>query len=284
MANGSHSLVVAAREDAAKVVPRKLAEHLKAWVAISLAWAAGFVNVVTWIVLFHVHISFMTGNTSSFGNDLASGNWKGALEHGWPILPFVAGLFYSAATTRFARRHGIHSSFSVALVTEVVLLLAFLAIGASHFAGGKISTESLWVAIALLSLPAAAMGAQTVTVTNVNGLRVYTTYLTGSLSKFAEAVVEYLFWAADRLRSRHPHRLRRVVGASFRQTSLQRAALTAGLWIGFFIGAFCGAVMLHRIGVLSLLAPIAVLCATVVIDILRPVAAADEREAKDSAH
>ena len=52
----------------------------------------------------------------------------------------------------------------------------------------------------LIFLPAAAMGVQSVTVTRVGSLRVYTTYLTGSLSKFSEAVTEYLFWFRDRTR------------------------------------------------------------------------------------
>jgi hypothetical protein len=50
-------------------------------------------------------------------------------------------------------------------------------------------------------------GSANVTVTSINGLRVYTTYLTGSLSKFSEAVVDYLFWLRDRTRGRLGARL-----------------------------------------------------------------------------
>jgi uncharacterized membrane protein YoaK (UPF0700 family) len=46
----------------------------------------------------------------------------------------------------------------------------------------------------MVALPAAAMGIQTVTMRRVAGLRVCTTYVTGTLSKWAEAMVQYAFW------------------------------------------------------------------------------------------
>jgi uncharacterized membrane protein YoaK (UPF0700 family) len=268
----------------AKAGSKRLAEHAKAWVALSMAWAAGYTDVVAWIVLYHVYVSHMTGNTAGFGDDVASGKWISAAKHGWPLIPFIAGLLYSAAATKVARRKGIHSSFSIALATEIFLLIIFVVVGARHFDSGHIVTRSAWLSVLLISLPAAAMGAQTVTVTNINGLRVYTTYLTGSLSKFSEAVIEYLFWVRDRMHTYHPNRLRRVAAVSLRQKSLQHAALTSGLWFSFFAGAICGAALEQRMQMGCLLAPIGVLSAAVLIDLLRPVAAADQPEAADSAH
>jgi len=89
-------------------------------------------------------------------------------------------------------RHGWHSSFSIALFTELILLAAFMWFGMRYsLPGGKQPSSSGFYF--LVSLPAAAMGIQTVTVTRVAGLRVYTTYLTGSLAKCAEAVTQYGF-------------------------------------------------------------------------------------------
>ena len=128
------------------------------------------------------------------------------------------------------------------------------------------------------------MGMQTVTVTNINGLRVYTTYLTGSLAKFAEAGVDYLFWVRDRMSHRYPGRLRRVLRVSARQKALQHASLTAGLWLAFFAGGVSGAFLQAGFALFSLWAPIAVLTAAVLVDLIRPVAAADEPQAQQSAH
>ena len=246
---------------------KRLAAHLKAWVALSMTWAAGYIDVVAYMVWYHVYVSHMTGNTASFAHDLASGDWAEAFRHGWPILPFTGGLLYSAASTKLARRRGFHSSFSIALITEIVLLTVFLFVGSRY-------PEKL--PYLLLSLPAAAMGMQTVTVTNINGLRVYTTYLTGSLAKFAEAGVDYLFWVRDRMSHRYPGRLRRVLRVSARQKALQHASLTAGLWLAFFAGGVSGAFLQAGFALFSLWAPIAVLTAAVLVDLIRPVAAADE--------
>ncbi len=263
---------------------KHLAGRGKAFVAISMAWAAGYVDVVGWLFVHHIYSSHMTGNTATFARDLSSQSWGEAIHHGWVILPFVAGLLYSAATTKAARRHGFDSSFSIALFTELFILLLFLILGSRNQVDGKLMTHGGATEYLLLSLPAAAMGIQTVTVTNINGLRVYTTYLTGSLSKLSEAIVDYSFWFYDRISHQFPSRVRRVLMVSPRQKSFQHAALTAGLWVGFFTGAFCGAVTAERFAFFSLLAPMAVLTAAAAVDIVRPAAAADEPEAPDSAH
>lgn len=68
-----------------------------------------------------------------------------------------------------------------------------------------------------------------VTATPMNGLRVYTTYLTGSLSKFSEALVDYLFWFRDRTGGRLWTRFFKVLRISSRRRCIQHAGLTAGL-------------------------------------------------------
>jgi uncharacterized membrane protein YoaK (UPF0700 family) len=80
------------------------------------------VDVTVWLILYHVYASHMTGNTASFADEIVQGEWSDAFRHGWVILPFLAGLLYSATTTKAARRRGFHSSFSIALITEVLLL------------------------------------------------------------------------------------------------------------------------------------------------------------------
>lgn len=262
----------------------QLPGHPKAWIACSLAWAAGFVDVVVWLILYHVYTSHMTGNTASFADELMQGKWRDAFHYGWVILPFIGGLLYSAATTKAARRGGFHASFSIALITEVLLLGAFIALGSKYVDKAQLKPPAGAIEYLLLSMPAAAMGVQTVTVTNINGLRVYTTYLTGSLSKFSEAVVDYLFWIRDRTRGRFTSRFGRVLRLSLRRRSFQHAILTAGLWIGFFMGALCGAIAEPRFELTSLFAPMAVLTAAVIVDVIWPVAAADEPQAEQSAH
>ena len=235
-----------------------------ACLAIALAWTAGFLDVFGWRTLSHVYTSHMTCNTASLAIHLAGADWKEARRYVLPILGFVGGLFYGAGVITAARRRGIHSSFSIALGTEIALLVTFIATGARY-------------GVALLP---PALGIQTVTVTRVAGLRVYTTYLTGSLSKFAEAVVQYAFWFGDRTRGRFVKRIGRVLRVTPRLPSAQHAAVTSGLWCGFLAGGICGA----WTGTAGLLAPVGVLAATTIVDLLRPVAAADAPPEVDSAH
>jgi uncharacterized membrane protein YoaK (UPF0700 family) len=241
-----------------------------------MAWAAGFVDAVGALVLLHVYTSHMTGNTASFASNLIRNHLTEAFHHAWPIIPFVAGLVYSATTTTVARRNGIHSSFSIALITELVLLGAFIAFG-THFGIDRDPEHaSPLVFYAMVSLPTAAMGIQTVTVTRVAGLRVYTTYLTGSLSKFAEGVTQYAFWFYDRTRGRFRRRIGKVIAVTPRIKYMHHALLTAGLWTGFFAGACSGVAAESRYGLFALLLPMAMLAVATAVDIIRPVAAADQ--------
>jgi uncharacterized membrane protein YoaK (UPF0700 family) len=249
-----------------------------------MSWAAGFVDAVSWVVLYHVYTSHMTGNTASLALNSASHEWQQAWHHGWVIIPFFAGLLYSAATTKAARRHGFHSSFAFALLTELLLLSAFVVLGCYWLRDGQPAVQPGFAGYLLLSLPAAAMGVQTVTVTRINGLRVYTTYLTGSLTKCSEAVVDYGFWFYDRTRARNRKRFVSAFRISLRQKSFQHALLTAGLWLGFFSGAVCGVVAESRFSLLALCAPMAVIAAAAAVDLVLPVAAADEPDSGDSAH
>ena len=269
---------------AGKAKRTQLPGHPKAWLAISLAWAAGFVDLASWLVLYDVYASHMTGNTASFARELVGGKSSDAFHYGWVILPFIGGLLYSATATKAARRRRFHASFSIALVTEIFLLAAFIGLGSRYVDEVQPKAPAGAMEILLLSLPAAAMGVQTVTVTNINGLRVYTTYLTGSLSKFAEAAVDHFFWLYDRTRGRFMSRLGKVLRVSPRRKPFQHALLTAGLWAGFFLGACCGALTEPRFKLVSLFAPMAVLVAAVIVDVVRPVAAADEPDAEHSAH
>ena len=166
----------------------------------------------------------------------------------------------------------------------MLLLGAFIGLGSGYVDKAQLKPPAGPIEYLLLSIPVGAMGVQTVTVTSINGLRVYTTYLTGSLSKFAEAIVDYLFWLRDRTHGRFTTRFGKVLRVSPRRRSFQHAILTAGLWVAFFLGSCCGALAEPRFKLLSLFAPMTILITAVIVDLIWPVAAADEPQAQQSAH
>ena len=224
-------------------------------------------DAVGWLVLFHVFTSHMTGNTTSLGIELFRGERQQAVRHAWPLVPFLLGLVFSATATAAARRKGLHSSFSIALFTEFILLALFIRLALQHSDAGF---------FLMAALPAAAMGIQTVTITRVSGLRVYTTYVTGTLSKWAEAMVQYAFWFYDRTRGRFRERFWKIVRVTPRQKYARHAALTGVLWITYLGGALCGAVLQSRYGALALMVSLAILGVAIAVDLVAPVAAADE--------
>src|SRR6185437_6404755 len=219
----------------------------KATVVLLLAWIAGFVDGVGYLLILGIYSSHMTGNTAALGRDLDLARWRSVLEHGWPVAAFVLGLLVGAAITEAARRAQFHSRLALVLGLELVLLALLLA----YLPG--VDASPAW-----LGLPALAMGMQTVTVTRVGDQRVYSTYITGSLAKFAEALTGYLF-----------SRQRRLLG---------HAALTGGLWLLFLAGGLTGAAAEVRWRVGAFWWPLAALAGLVALDLRRPIApvAADE--------
>ena len=171
---------------------RPLGAHGTAWIAVQMAWCAGFVDAVAYNQLQQIYTSHMTGNTASLANHLLHRDWHQAARFGWVIVCFMMGLVISASLTRAERRRGIRRAFAASLALELALLGIFIWMGTNPPHAWQLA----------IFLPGAAMGVQTVTVTRVGYLRVYTTYLTGSLSKLSEAVSEYAFWFWDRTRGR----------------------------------------------------------------------------------
>jgi uncharacterized membrane protein YoaK (UPF0700 family) len=104
----------------------------------------------------------------------------------------------------------------------------------------------------------------------VGGINLYTTFVTGSLVKFAESLSEYLFWLRDRTRGRFRSRFLKVLRISPRTIPVQRAALTLGLWITYLIGAVCGGFSIQWWALLGMLAPFAVLTSIALYGTFRP--------------
>jgi uncharacterized membrane protein YoaK (UPF0700 family) len=234
------------------------------WLAILLAWVAGFVDALGYVTLLHVFTSHMSGNSVAMVATLSQHNWSEAVHRAFPILFFVIGLFLAALLERIGCRAGIHRRFSLALGIEAALLIGFVVYGSNPNAP-HLSAAAPFKFHALIVLLAMAMGIQSATLRRVHGQSVHTTFITGMLLQFAEGAAGLTMAWCDRMRRRMPLR----TGNAKRH--LDRMLFYGGIWTSFVIGAVCGGYAEHAWKALALLAPLSILGLIILYDLIRPV-------------
>jgi uncharacterized membrane protein YoaK (UPF0700 family) len=196
--------------------------------------------------------------------------WSGVVRRGWPILTFVFGLMLGAFIYEAEKRRQIQIPFPPAIGLEALLIAIFIAAGIGSGFKADIPPQpagKFFVMVALLAIP---MGIQNVVIRKVGGINVYTTFVTGSLVKFAENFSQYLFWVRDRTYHRFRRRIVKVLRISSRRLPFQRAALTLGLWTAYLGGAVCGGFSIQRWALLGMVAPFVLLLAIALYGAFRP--------------
>jgi uncharacterized membrane protein YoaK (UPF0700 family) len=231
------------------------------WVAVTLTWIGGYVDIVGYLSIYGLYTAHMSGNTVSMARSAVIFNWYDLARYGWAVICFVLGLVLGGITFEAQRRNALRTRIPLTLAFEFILLAGFV-VGAGLTPAAPDPPirpqpdPQYYLMIALLAL---AMGIQNVTIRKVGGINVYTTFVTGTLVKFAEALSSYLFWLHDRLRFNFPTRLSRVARLSWRQPSMRHVILTGALWLAYFVGAICGVLALTRFSHRSLIFPLLLL-------------------------
>ena len=170
---------------------------VKSGVALMLTFSAGMVDIVGYIALYHWFVAHMTGDTVHLGNQLVTGRWSDVEKASTIIGSFILGSILGRAVIEAGARKGQRTIASVTLLAEAALIFTFICI--RSFA---VSSDAIRVSVlVLLALLAAAMGLQTATLTKIGPLTIHTTFVTGMLNKFAEAVSEWFFWLYDQEKS-----------------------------------------------------------------------------------
>lgn len=240
------------------------------WAALLLAWAAAFSDAIGFLVLQQLGASFMSGNSLAMGVALGRLEWPAVLQRGLPILAFFLGNLLGFLVLMQARRRGMRSPFAVVFALEAVCLLAFLLLGTHALEGDVISPSpsgTFSVFVVLLTL---AMGLQTATVRRAGGQSVRTTFVTGVLSEWAQALTQYLSWLRQESTER---RVREIVRESIQQASFRHLLLLGGVWGAYVVGAICGSALELRLALFALLFPLGVLAVLIVLDVFRPLQA-----------
>lgn len=247
---------------------------LKRVVALLLTFAAGVVDIVGYLALYHTFTAHMTGTSVHLGNALVSENWHEAIFAATVVVAFVVGSILGRTIIEIGARNHFRTIASITLGLEVLLLLAFIPL-AIHSLAVHGSGESSPLTAPLLAMLAAAMGLQTATLTRVGPLTVHTTFVTGMLNKIAQLNSHALYATFDVLRcesrERPQHRAKR-------RESWAQARFLFAIWIFYVAGASTGTLVHQRRGVQALFIAVALLVLSIVCDLVQPLSIEEERE------
>jgi len=208
---------------------------------LALAFAAGYIDALSYLGLSRVFTANMTGNTVLLGIALAQLDGDAIARSSLALAGFLAGAAAGAWIVERDHSDGLWPwAVTLALTLEMLLLLAFAA-------GWYLAQDTLASATttaALIVLSALAMGVQSAAVTRLDISGIATTYLTGTLTNLVA----------------------RLMGRSRRKSKpFRKSALLAAVWIVYIGGAVIAAVDLSRNLVLALVLPAALIMVVVTI-------------------
>ncbi|BCL81476.1 DUF1275 family protein [Ktedonobacteria bacterium brp13] len=245
-----------------------IVERQQTWAAFLLAWVAGFSDAIGFLVLQQLGASFMSGNSMATGAALGEMDWRSGFRYGFAILSFILGIILGILVSAQIRQWGIRSSLAIISGLEALCLLAFLIIGSIAFQHGAIPPSPAGMFYLCIALLTVAMGLQTIVIQRVSGQGVHTTFVTGILNNWTQALIHYLFWLHMQATERH---LRQAWRESRQQPAFRHLFLLGGIWIWYVVGAVCGSAFERRMALTALVFPIGVLAVLIAIDVFRPI-------------
>lgn len=259
-----------------QVRPQTPHARAKSWVALLLTFAAGMVDIVGYIAVYHFFVAHMTGTTVHFGNKLAMGAWADVAKSGTVILSFVGGSIIGRSIIEAGSRHKKRMVATVTLLIEAGLIASFIWLHPALIHGSDEQSTPLWTICVLLSLLATAMGLQTATLTRIGPLTIHTTFVTGMLNKFAQAVTQWLFWMHDRRRENNGF-VARLLGSGS-DPGFRNARFMLAIWLCYMCGSVAGTWMHSHWSVGALYLPVVILLIAAGIDQVQPLSIEEERE------
>jgi uncharacterized membrane protein YoaK (UPF0700 family) len=253
----------------------RLSSAHKILAALLLTVIAGFVDAVGWISLSEVFTANMSGNSIHVGMNLGVLNFWDLRRFGFAIVSFVVGMILTRIGVEAAARAGVRRIASVTLTVEALLILIFARATPEMHSGQITDQNSVWYFVLIATL-AFAMGVQTATLTHLGPLTVYTTFVTGCLTKFAESFAHTVFWIYDTAKRGTPvsETLAQLSGSEDAAATL----LLFCVWSCYIIGAAIGTLLKHEWELRALYFPVAFLALLIVIDRLRPISAREEEK------
>lgn len=244
----------------------------QARLAVTLAWVAGYTNILSVLTCGHV-TSHVSGTTSDLGRFTVGGEWAAAGLALFLLGSFLGGAMLSGVAMEIGRRRGWESMYVLPMALQAGLLLLF-AVGVDFHEHGTV--ESGWRLLVMSGSASLAMGLQNATITRISGGVVRTTHVTGVLTDLGTELVQHLWRLRDRALGRrvqeHAEPAVPVEGASGGPATAWRLVLLASVVGSFAFGAALGTLAYREVLGLAMFPPVAFLVLVIVQDLRHPIA------------
>lgn len=231
--------------------------------AAALMWTAGFVDALGYLRLAGLYVANMSGNSVGMGLHGALGELSGLLRGFAPVIGFFFGLLITVVVLDWAKRRHVAHRLVIVLALETVMLAAFALIAGPD---PEVTEAHFYLLVTLGSL---AMGLQNSVLLHFGALTIYTTHITGLLTRLAHAVADALFWVRDHA-SVYPSSGALWRAASRSAVVLEGAGLL-GLWLLYVAGALIGAWCEQRWGGRGAFVACSILIAVIGVEWVAPI-------------
>lgn len=263
----------------------------QARLAITLAWVAGYTNIIAVLTCGHV-VSHVSGTASDLGLRMSGMRWDLAAFSLFLLATFLVGALVSGVVIEVARRLAWSSIYVLPIAIEATLLTAFAILVELH---DPSTTEVGWRLYAMTGLASMAMGLQNATITRISSGVVRTTHVTGVLTDLGLELAHGAAVLWSRVR-KTPEQTRaedqgatvtavtgptRVTTRSFARDvwhapaahpTAWRILLLATILASFALGAGLGAAAFDVSARLAMFPPVLFLLWIVYQDVVRPIA------------
>jgi len=240
----------------------------QARLAITLAWVAGYTNIVALLTCGHV-TSHVSGTASDLGRGVATAAWGLVGFSLWLLVSFFLGAALSGLSTEFGRRRNWESIYVFPMALEA-LLLAMFALGVElHEFGTTERGLKLYLMTGTASL---AMGLQNATITRISNGVVRTTHVTGVLTDLGLEMAHFLLWLKDRRRGVLPASAESFVHSAQHHPTAMRLVLLLSIVGSFALGAGLGMAGYAFVPRLAMVPPVLFLAWIIYQDVRRPIA------------
>ncbi|MBX3385616.1 MAG: DUF1275 family protein [Phycisphaeraceae bacterium] len=241
----------------------------QARLAITLAWVAGYTNILAFLTCGHA-VSHVSGTSSELGRlAVTPGGFAVAVFSLFLLTAFVTGAAISGFATEYGRRCAWESIYVIPMAIEAVLLAAFAA-GVELHAQGTIETGlPLYLMAGLASL---AMGVQNATITRISSGVVRTTHVTGVLTDLGLEAAQMVYWLRDRRRNIPPGDARGLLRSVRTHPTARRLALLASIIGSFVLGSALGTLAYIHAPPWSMFPPVIFLIWIIYQDLAHPIA------------